>query len=320
MATGLRSDFIIYQEQFQSGLVERTAQMIDLFNERSNGAIVFDKMDLMGDYSKEAFFPLISSLVARQDLTSVSAATAVKPTQAENIGVKLNQKIGPIDLALPAIKRIKMSPEAYSIALGEMVGAAIMERMVNLAIKGAVAAITNNSACVYDVSTTEKLTSINLIEARALFGDASGRIACWVMHSKPWHDLLKNQVAEGLDTISGVALARGSVATFGLPQVVTDDASLVNSAKYYNLGLVEGAVRVTESEGRQIVTDLITGLEQLVYRIQGEIAFNLAIKGFQWDTTNGGVNPADATLATTTNWDQIATSDKDTAGVCAYTL
>lgn len=322
MATGLVSDFKIYEEQFFSGLAEKAADSAAIFNERSNGAIILETKDLVGNYTQASFFPVISNLITRQDLTSVAAATSLKATQDEFVGVKVNQKIGPIDNTLNALRRTiaKMTPEAYSMYLGSQIGDAIIQRMVTVGIKALVAAITGNAGCLYDVSTTETLNSMNLISGRALFGDRSEEIVCWIMHSKPWNDLLKNQVAEGLDTISGMALGKGIAATMGRPQVVTDNASLINSAKYYNLGLVPGALRITESEGQNIVKEWVTGLEQLVYRVQGELAFNIEVKGFKYDIANGGSNPADATIATTTNWDQVATSDKDTAGVCVYTL
>jgi hypothetical protein len=39
------------------------------------------------------------------------------------------------------------------------------------------------------------------------------------------------------------------------------------------------------------------------------------VKGFKWDVSNGGANPADAALATGSNWDVASTSYKDFGGV-----
>ena len=50
-------------------------------------------------------------------------------------------------------------------------------------------------------------------------------------------------------------------------------------------------------------------------RTESEWAYNIKIRGTQWDVSSGGANPTDANLATTTNWDQIDTSDKTLAGV-----
>ncbi|MGH9339528.1 MAG: major capsid protein, partial [Acidobacteriota bacterium] len=53
----------------------------------------------------------------------------------------------------------------------------------------------------------------------------------------------------------------------------------------------------------------------LVMRIQGEYAYNLRLRGFAWDVTNGGANPTDSALGTSTNWDKAATADKSLAGI-----
>jgi hypothetical protein len=50
-------------------------------------------------------------------------------------------------------------------------------------------------------------------------------------------------------------------------------------------------------------------------RLQGEFAFNVGLKGFQWDVTNGGANPTDSALGTGSNWDLIAADIKDTSGI-----
>ncbi len=315
------SDFVIYQELVATSIAERAAEVSDIFNQRSNGAIILEVSDMVGDFNQESFFPLITDLVTRQDITSVADATAVAPTQEENIGVKVNQLIGPIEYTLNALRRIqsKLTPESYSVILGGQIADAIMQRMVTVGIKALVGAITGNAGCLLDLSTTEKLNSINMITGKALFGDASSKIVCWLTHSIPFFDLMKGQAAEGLDTISGLVLSNGSVASGGLPMLQTDNASLVNSAKYYNLGLVQGALHITKSEVEQLVSEWVTGKKQLISRTQGELAFNVSCKGFQWDTSGGGINPTDAAIGTSANWDQIATSDKDTAGICVYT-
>ena len=64
-----------------------------------------------------------------------------------------------------------------------------------------------------------------------------------------------------------------------------------------------------------MVLDEVTGLENLVVRLQGEFAYNLGVKGFKWDTANGGANPSDAAVGTGTNWDAAVSSYKDYAGI-----
>jgi thiamine pyrophosphokinase len=49
--------------------------------------------------------------------------------------------------------------------------------------------------------------------------------------------------------------------------------------------------------------------------LQGEDDYVLGLKGFKWDTTNGGVNPTTANVVTGSNWDVNVASNKDLAGV-----
>jgi hypothetical protein len=51
--------------------------------------------------------------------------------------------------------------------------------------------------------------------------------------------------------------------------------------------------------------------------MQVDYSFGLALKGYSWDSVNGGKSPTDAELATGTNWDKVATDIKHTAGVIA---
>jgi hypothetical protein len=53
---------------------------------------------------------------------------------------------------------------------------------------------------------------------------------------------------------------------------------------------------------------------------QSEWTYNLSLKGYKWDETNGGASPSDAALGTGTNWDKQATDIKNTAGVKMVSL
>jgi hypothetical protein len=113
----------------------------------------------------------------------------------------------------------------------------------------------------------------------------------------------------------------GNIPIFGRAALVSDSSGLTDAngslADTYNsLGLVPGALTISQSEEETIVgAELVTGLHNLVYRFQAEYSFNLRVKGIQWDVSSGGANPDTATVGTTSNWDQIDTSDKTLAGV-----
>ena len=161
------------------------------------------------------------------------------------------------------------------------------------------------------------------MNGNSAFGDASQRVVAYVMHSKVYHDLMRQSIADGLTDVAGVTIHNGTVASLGKPVIVTDSASLISAGtglttghdEYLTLGLTAGAIRLEESEDRQIVSDLITGLENLVLRYQGEYAFNLNLKGYAWDIANGGANPTAGALATATNWDKVASDNKSIGGV-----
>jgi hypothetical protein len=166
------------------------------------------------------------------------------------------------------------------------------------------------------------MDTLDLVDGLAAFGDASNRVSMWVMHSKPFFDLIKEQITANIDGISNFNIAQASPVTLNRPVLVTDSAALiganVNSPEvptYLTLGLVESAVVMEDSEEELMYTDVITGKENITARLQGEYAYNVGCKGSAWDVTNGGVNPNDAALATTTNWDIIMDNVKDLGGV-----
>lgn len=320
-AIGKASDFQIYDEQFFGGMIEVIEQNADAFNAQSNGALMIVPERVLGNYEKESFFKLVSGLVSRRDTTSVAAATDLALTQGEHVSVKLNRKIGPVAQTLDAFRKIGMDSETASFVIGQQIGQAVAVNYITMMLEALNAAITNVAALNYDATgqSTPTLTHTHLVSGLALFGDNASKVVCWAMHSKPWFDLMKQSLADKIFEVAGVTIYSGTVATFGRPVIVTDSDALHDpngsATDTYNiLGLVPGAGVIKESEERNIVSDIVTGLENLVIRLQGEYAFNLGLKGYAWDVTNGGANPSDAAIATGTNWDKVATDNKSTAG------
>lgn len=324
MAIGKGSDFQIYNEQFFGGVIETLQQNADGFNAASAGTIKLVTLLRKGNYEQESFFKSISGLVSRRDITSVSTATDTPLTQGETARVKLNRKIGPVAQTLDAFRKISMDPQEMSFILGQQTGVAIALDYLNTALTAVDAATAGVAGLCYDASAATapdraNLDHTNLVRTMAKFGDASNRINCWVMHSKPFFDLMENTIADKIFEVANVVVYGGTPATFGRPVVVTDSSSLVtvlsSGTTYHIHGLTENAVLVEESEERQIASMLITGLENLVMRVQGEYSFNLGVKGFTWDITNGGANPTVGAVGTSSNWDVVASDNKNLAGV-----
>lgn len=315
MATTLASDMKVYEAQFQAGLTETLQQNVDVFNASSNGGIILRSAAQKGNYGYNAYYGAISNLVTRQDITSSSALTPTKIAQIENVAVKLHRKSA-TDLTYKAAKLAGVSFDELVMANGQQVAKAYTTAMVNDALLAARVAIANQSAVKNDItSATEKsISHTALLKTLAKFGDQTDKIACWVMHSQQFFDLGVKAISDDIVGVADAIVRRIEIPGLNRPILVTDSASLVNSTTYYVLGLAQGGIDVNQSEPVQAVVDQVTGLEQLVVRAQSEMAYNLSLKGFQWDVANGGANPDATALGTASNWDKIATDAKDLAG------
>jgi len=327
VAIGKASDFTIYDEEFFGGFTEIQQQMSDAFNSASRNGLRLQPLRRKGDYEKESFMQEVSSLITRRDTTSVATATDLAMTQDEFIGVKINRKIGPVSQTLDAWRKISENQQTMSFLLGQQIAKAVMVDYVNMAVSAGVASLLGQTALTHDASTgagTDTMSHTLLLSALAKLGDAGGRVVALVMHSKPYYDLMKQAITDNIVDVAGVSINTGDIASFGKPVIVTDSTNLVETSGssesvYRTLLLVEDAVRVQESEERDVLSEPVTGLENLAFRIQGEFAFNLRVRGFKWDTTNGGSNPTDAAVATSTNWDLSASDTRSGPGALLIT-
>lgn len=325
MAIGTKTDFVIYNTQFWGGVTETLQQNTEAFNAASQNAIRLVTRSILGDYERESFMKSTASLISRRDITAVTGVADSKLQAGELIGVKINRRIGPVSQDRDAFRKIGISPEEFSFILGNQTGPAIAIDYVNLSVGAVSAAIQNAGAPLLYDATADALKTLNhtaMVGGMSKFGDRAARIVCWVMHSKNYFDLMKQQIADKLYEVAGATVYAGTIATFGKPVVVLDSPNLfvVGSAvnTYQVLGLVENAVEVAESEERDIISQPVTGLENLADRIQGEYAFNLRIKGCAWNTASG-VNPLDSATLTATNWVSVVADTKELPGIRVQT-
>lgn len=325
MADYLASNFKVYQEYLKTRAAETLQQQADVFNAAVNNAIVMRTVEKPGDYEYESFFKDIASLVTRRDTTSTSAATKLSMAQEEFIRVKLNRKIGPVDQSRDSFRKVfaRYSEMEFAGILGGQIAVAQQLDMLNASLLAARAALVNVSsgAMVHTVPSSGTVTTTSLVDALAKMGDRADRIVAWVMHSKPYYDLVKEQITAKIDGIANFNVQTATPVTLNRPVIVTDSASLkVTSGSpattaYYTLGLTANGVLCEVTETSDIVIDDVTGGENILTRLQGEFAYNTGIKGFKWDVANGGANPTDANLGTGSNWDKAATDNKSLAGV-----
>lgn len=325
MSIGKASDFQIYNEQFIGGFVETIQQNVDGFNQASANTLPMLTDGHIGDYYKETFFDVISSLVTRRDTTSTAAVTDLAPTTDEFVGVKRNYKIGPVANTLDAWRKIGKDQGELSFILGQQIARAVPQYMLNAALT-ALEGKLDSVAALEQSNTGATITTEGLVQAMAKVGDASSRLACIVMHGKVYHDLLLDQITDAVYRADGVAIMQGTPATLGRPVLVTDSSALVETDgvssgvdAYSTLILFPGAAVTKISEPPAVVTALVTGLENLVYRFQGEGAYTLQLRGCEWDVANGGANPTDNAIGTATNWDTQVADNKLLPGVILKT-
>ena len=320
MATTVHSNLVIRDEQYSAGFIESVAQNTNAFNAASNGAIRLSINEEEGYYRKTRFFDTLSSIISRRDQTSTAAATGQQATTDEIVGVKCLRTAGPVDVTEGSFQTSGVSIDEFWFWLGQEVGKYTIKDYLNAGLNSVEAFLSGESALCLDYTGTGNLAFAALRQGLAKMGDAADRVVCWVMHSKPFFDLVGDGITNyKIENVAGALIVSGenSPISMGRPIVVTDSAALLldqTTDNYYTLGLQAGAVNVFESERSRAVAYYLDRA-QITRRFHGEHAFTLEVKGAEYDESNGGANPTDATLATASNWDAVVADKRDKAGV-----
>lgn len=323
MAIGTLADFKINPDQFFGGMVETATQNVAAFNGASRNALILAPGAHTGQYQEEHFITYGGSTVSRRDLTSTAGVTPNGVSMDDFIRVKADRKIGPLSHTRDAFVKMGMNPDVFSSWIGEQVGPDVQADYLNNVIAALVACLTKQASTLEDQSGTGTLTTAMLAKALRKMGDRAGRVVAWVMHSTPAFDLFEDQIANYVGGIGSFLIIQGNTATLGKPVVVTDSSDLIETGtpdNYYTLALVAGAAGAWESESR-FVDSTLKGHEEEQFRlvVKGEYAYTVGVKGFAYDEAAGGANPTKATLATSANWNLVANSIKDAAGVALKT-
>lgn len=311
------SQMQVFNDFIMPATLETLDQMLSAFNEASAGTIVLSPDGFTGDFLQESFFQTLAAAQRRVDRYAANgAASATDLTELKNSSVKIAGGFGPVRyepsqmswLQRPTVQGVEVASRAFAEIL--------LKDQLNTAIAALVAAITAQASATNDVSATLGISQSALNSSHAKFGDASQSLLAQVMQGTTYHKLIGHALANAEQLFqAGNVLV---VDILGKRTVVTDAPALMQSGtpnKEIILSLVQGAALV--HDGRDIVTNVDTtnGKERIETTIQVDYTFGLGLKGYTWDTTNGGKSPTDAEIATGTNWDKTATSIKHTAGV-----
>lgn len=310
-------DLKVFNRQVYLVLTETVAQQVQLFNAASAGAItLISTSENVGDFAMKASFKAISNLVRRRDVYNGSGAVAeARLQQLQNNSVKVAAGTPPIVWEAAQYAWVQQNPDLAALTIGEQLAVGMVADMLNVAVSGAVAAVSGVSELNHAAASTP--TFGDLVQGAGKFGDRMGTLAAWVLHSKSMTDLYGSAVANGerLFTYETVNVIQDP---FGRRFVMTDSDSLVDTTgaiKYRLLGLVPGAVMVEQNNDFRANVDSTNGKENIQDSYQSEWSYNLGVFGYSWNIGTGGKAPTSSAIATAANWDKTATSAKDTAGV-----
>lgn len=316
------SDMKVFNEYLKQTTIETLAQDVEKFNGASAGAIRLTSQGIDGDFLQESFWAGLHGARRRVDryaANGAQAATALAQKQYD--AVKVAGGFGPILWEPGQLAWIQKSPQEALEVISRNLSEAIVADQLNTVIAALVAAISNQAAATNDVSATAGITYAAINAAHAKFGDASGRLVAQVMNGTTYHALIGQNLtnAQTLFRAGDVTI----VDILGKAVIVTDSPALYSEAvvtpaapaKQRVLSLADGAGMVMD--GSSLITNIsvANGKERIETTFQADYDFGLALKGFSWDTVNGGKSPTDAELATGTNWDLVANSIKASAGV-----
>lgn len=313
-------DLAIFNKQVYTGMTETVDQQLEAFNEKSNNALVLaPSSSNMGDYAIEASFKVISGLVRRRNVAASTAVTATNLQQLKKTSVKVAAGSPPITFEPGQYRWILESPERAAVVIADQLAKAMLRDQLNTAITGLVAAISANTAAINTITTTASIASLTATAAK--FGDRLASIRAWVVHSKVMNDIWQANLLNSsqLFRFGDVAILEDP---FGRKFIMTDSPALIKAKSgeetadsYYSLGLVEQAALVEPNNDFDATMVDATGKENIQRTYQAEWSYNLGLYGYSWNSAAGGASPTDTALGTSTNWTQVASSVKDTAGV-----
>jgi len=316
------SDLAVFNEQLYSTTTEILEQQVELFNSASRGTLVLSERPFRGDFSETAMFAKVQGLVRRRNPYATGAVPLKHLAHILETMVKIGAGTPPLDVSPAQFRWIQENPEIAAATYAKQLAQDTLADMLGVTIGALRAAIVNEGPDVtHDISAdvdNNKLSHIAMNDGVRRFGDAGNQILAWLMHSSPLYDLYGNglQNNESLFSYGTVNIASDP---FGRVFVISDCPDFVTGSgattKYHTLGLTSSAGVINMNDDFDSNTETKNGDENIQRTIQSEWSYNLGLKGYSWDKTNGGKAPTDAALKTGSNWDRYATDIKSTAGV-----
>ena len=313
------SNVQVYDREIAGNTIELLGQKIDKFNASSGNTVILTSAAWEGDYTKESFYNQIAGAKRRVDRYAANGAqAATNLTQAEMVGVKVAGGFGPVLFEPSQLSWMQRNPGEAVMVIAEGFANALLADQLNTAIAAAVSAVENVAALVNDVSGSAAISQGALNGSHRKFGDSSQMLGADFMTGDVYHRLIGDAIANSADLFEAGNVR--VVNILGKLVVVSDIPALYEAGtpnKDKVLSVVNQGIIVDNST--DIITNLETtnGKERIETTWQADYTFGLRLKGYSWDTANGGASPTDAELATGTNWDKNVADNKHTLGTLA---
>lgn len=319
------SDLAVFSEYGYSTYTEVLQQQVELFNAASDGAIILAGAAHQGDFSDIAFFgKMLGGTVRRRNPYGSGQIQQQTISHLVDTSVKVASGTKEFVYDHSSFTYIQQNPKTAGAAFGQQLAVDTMADMLSLGTGSVYAALSGVPEVVYDATGLAAPANgpswTNLVRGAAKFGDMSSRIRVWLMHSAPLHKLYEKNLSntEHLFTYGTVNVIRDA---WGRLIIVSDAPTLVTPGtgggkdKYHILGLQQGAIYIGTNNDFFANEEVKNGGENIQVSYQAEWTQNVGVGGFSWDKTSGGKAPTDAALFSGQNWERLATSHKDLAGV-----
>lgn len=311
----------IFDKYAYTTITEMLRQKIDLWNSATRGAFMLQAGANQGDYSFAARYKDLGDLVVRRDPKSEDTVSALNLEHLKDVSVKVGGMAKPVRIDPGDWQWIQRSPEEAAVVIGQQLAPKMLSDMLNTGISSLYAAMSNDTDTIAYDGSAAGLSLSSLIAGKRLFGDQADDIKVWVTHSQPAFDFL---LANATNTANLFEFGNFAVMNDGMGTIIikTDSDSLVTEDgvesdvdEYHVLGLTPGALMVEQNNDFLSNVETKNGYQNIQRTLQHQWSYNLGIKSYAWDVSSGGPAPTNATLASSANWNRLATSYKDLPGV-----
>lgn len=295
------SAMAVYDQQARTGYLDALQNNVNLFNDASQGTILLDAQNILGNFNTDTLFH-VELGVRHRDVESDAKVGTTGIYMSETVGVKLPWTLDAKKITDESLSRAGYTRQVFSFLVGQRTAEALSSYYVEHALKALLASSTAGGLVVKGDLKKERQVALN--KAIRLFGDKAERIKLFVMSSNAYNDLVDTTIASAIYQSEGIVLREGTPGTLGRPVLVTDKAP---DDKVF--ALQPGAVKLTESSVPKFVffDDYQSENFGLVYR--GEGNFNLELLGYSYDKAQGA-NPKIDVIASAAAWKPVVTSKK----------